>query len=206
MRLLFVCTGNICRSAAAHALTAAWPAGHLGVTVEAASAGTHAPVGQPVHPLTARALANRGITGQAHSSRRLSAADLQWADVVLTMTTRHREAVLALDPRALRRTYTLREAAALCADLTPHRLALVSPGDRGAVLADALAEVRATRRRPAVENIEDPIDGGAELHARVVDEIAAALRTLLVAISRQVGGSEHDTVRVPRLPPVPQPA
>ena len=203
MRLLFVCTGNICRSAAAHVLAAAWPEGHLGVTVEAASAGTHARAGRPVHPGTKAALQRRGLDGGSHSSRRLSRADLDWADVVLTMTATHREAVLALDPRCLRRTFTLREAAALCAELTPRRLAAVAPGDRGAVLADALAEVRATRRRPAMEDIEDPIDGPAALHSHAVDEIATALRTLFVAVSRQLSG-RNDTMRVPRLPPVPQ--
>ncbi|WP_456599833.1 arsenate reductase/protein-tyrosine-phosphatase family protein [Blastococcus sp. SYSU DS0616] len=203
MRLLFVCTGNICRSAAAAVLAGAWPAGHLGLTVEARSAGTRAPAGRAAHPLTVAALEQRGLTAEDHVARRLSAADLAWADVVLGMSVEHREAALALDPRCLRKTFTLLEAAALCAELPPHRLAGVVPEKRGKALAEALMEVRGLHRGHSSAGVEDPIDGGAELHTQVVDEIAAALRTILMAVSRQIGGARQQTIRVDRLPPVP---
>jgi protein-tyrosine phosphatase len=203
MRLLFVCTGNICRSAAAHVLTAAWPDGHLGLTLEARSGGTHAPAGHAVHHFTAAALERRGLDAGGHAARRLSGADVVWADVVLTMTTQHRESVLALDPRSLRKTFTLLEAATLCGDLPPHHLAGVLPEQRGMVLADALAAARARRRGHQAGDIPDPIDGNAKLHARVVDEIAGALRTILLILGRQVGGARHRTIRVDRLPAVP---
>nr|WP_158545962.1 low molecular weight phosphatase family protein [Blastococcus sp. TF02A-30] len=204
MRLLFVCTGNICRSAAAHVFTEAWPTGHLGVEIEARSAGTHAPTGRPAHPFTAAALELRGLDAGSHVARRLSPADVDWADVVLTMTAQHREAVLTLDPRALRKTFTLREAAELCRGLPPHRLAAVPPSERGSALAGRLAAARGAHRVPD-QDIDDPIDGPAQVHQRVVDDVAAALRTLLVGIARQVRPEAHETVRIDRLPPVPVP-
>lgn len=197
-----MCTGNICRSAAAHVLTAAWPAGHMGLTLEARSAGTHATSGRPVHRFTAVALERRGVDAGGHSSRRVSAADLDWADLVLTMTAQHREAVLTLNPRALRRTFTLREAATLCGSLPPRRLTGVPLVERGRAFAGALAEVR-VGHRVAYEDIDDPVDGPATLHTCVVDEIAGALRILLVAMSRQVRSAPHTTAQVDRLPPVP---
>lgn len=202
---MFVCTGNICRSAAAHVLTAAWPAGHLGLTLEARSAGTHAPSGRPAHPFTAAALERRGVDAGAHASRRVSDTDLDWADVVLTMTAQHREAVLTSNPRALRKTFTLLEAAELIGTLPPRRLAGVPLHERGRALAGALAEARAGHR-VAHANIDDPVDGSAAMHTRVVDEIAGALRTLLVAITRQLRSTAQPTVRVDQLPPVPLPA
>ncbi|MGY1752146.1 arsenate reductase/protein-tyrosine-phosphatase family protein [Blastococcus sp. SYSU D01042] len=204
MRLLFVCTGNICRSAAAHVLTAAWPAGHMGLTFDVRSGGTHARPGRAAHPFTAAALERRGLTAESHVARRLSAADLDWADIVLTMTAQHREAVLTLDPRALRRTFTLREAADLCGDLAAHRLTGVPSREGGRALAAALAEARAGRRADQ-EDIDDPVDGSAAMHTRVVDEIAAALRTLLVAMSRQMRSTGQPTLRLDHLPPVPLP-
>ncbi|MGY1724523.1 arsenate reductase/protein-tyrosine-phosphatase family protein [Blastococcus sp. SYSU DS0533] len=203
MRLLFVCTGNICRSAAAAVLAGAWPAGHLGLTVEARSAGTRAPAGRAAHPFTVAALQRRGVPADQHVARRLSAADLGWADLVLTMTAEHREAALALDPRCLRKTFTLLEAAALCADLPPHRLAGVLPHERGRALAEALAAARSLRRARSSDEVDDPVHGGAELHSRVVDEIAAALRAILMGVSRQIAGARQQTVRIDRLPPVP---
>ena len=204
MKLLFVCTGNICRSAAAHVLTAAWPPGHMGLTLEARSAGTHAPPDRPAHEFTAAALERRGVDAGGHTSRRLSAADVDWADVVLTMTAQHREAVLTVNPRALRKTFTLREAADLCGSLPSGRLASVLFHERGRVLAAALAEVR-DGHRAAELDIDDPVDGSAAMHTRVVDEIAAALRKLLVAFSRQVRSTTQPTLRVGLLPPVPLP-
>ena len=187
MRLLVVCTGNICRSAAADRLLHAWAAGSL----EVRSAGVRARDGRSVHPHTAAALARLGIRTDGFASRRLSAADAEWADLILTISAQHRDAVLAVYPRGLRKVLTLREAAALSTVL-PSGL----DADR---LAAALAEARSLHRGVVGDyDVVDPIDGPAELHAGVVDHISAALRTLLAVL---VPGDA--TVRMPHLPPAP---
>lgn len=60
-RVLFLCTGNSCRSQMAEAIVNA----RLGESWQAYSAGTH-PAGY-VHPLTIQVLAEIGITHQGHS-------------------------------------------------------------------------------------------------------------------------------------------
>lgn len=201
MRLLFVCTGNICRSAAADRMLTTWAAND-GAAVEVRSAGTRALGGRPVHPRTERALERHDIRADGFSSSRLTPEAVEWADLVLTMTSHHREEVVAVEPRGLRKVFTLLEAAALCQALPEH---LRSPDQ----LPDALATTRsrfAAASGPDFD-VADPIDGSSRVHVEVVDQIAEALAILAPALIT-VAEQPHlpaETVRMRRLPPVPRP-
>ncbi len=191
--VLLVCTGNICRSAAADRLLHTWAADGGSAPVEVRSAGVRARDGRSVHPHTTAALARLRIRTDGFASRRLSAADAERADLILTMTADHRDAVLSVYPRGLRKVFTLREAAALSTvppeDVEPDRLAA------------APAEARSLHRGVIGDfDCADPIDGPRALHAEVVDQISTALRTLLALL-----GADAATVRRPHLPPVPRP-
>ena len=85
MRVLFVCTGNTCRSPMAAALaTSLFP------TWEVRSAGLAADVGAPMSPHAQAALAARGLDGSAHRSTQVTPEMVEWADRVLVMTEAHR--------------------------------------------------------------------------------------------------------------------
>lgn len=200
--LLFVCTGNLCRSAAADRMLTAW-AGRNGGSVAVRSAGTLARPGRPIHPSTARALRAHGISGDGFTSRRLSEDDVDWADLVLTMTADHREDVVGVNPRAMQKCFTLLEAAALSQAVVDQRLRLTG-GRRGPALADAWRETRLRFARPLGPefDIVDPIDGPEDLHADVVDRIALALGYITPLLQQRDQG--EPTVRMPRLPPVPR--
>lgn len=76
VRLLFVCTGNLCRSAVAERLTLARAARSLAgspelARVEVVSAGVHAEDGARMDPLSARALQALGGDPAGFASRRL---------------------------------------------------------------------------------------------------------------------------------------
>src|SRR5689334_3964590 len=131
MRLLFVCTGNLCRSPVAERLTAA-RARRAGLAddVVVGSAGLGAPTGQPVHPHSAAALERLGGDPAGFASRPFAAELATGADLVLTMTRAQRRAVLEQTPRGLRRTFTLREAADLLPRADPTGLASLPPADR----------------------------------------------------------------------------
>jgi protein-tyrosine-phosphatase len=177
MRLLFVCTGNICRSAAAQLLLSSWST-TAGGDLQVSSAGTKARPGQPVHPFTAAALAGSGLDVSGFTARRLSREDVEQADLVLAMTAQHRQEVLELCPRRLRRVYTLLEAVALFRHSVAAGVELPPPGEQGPALADALAGARATRRLSVAEDVADPVMHPAPMHAEVVAQIADALRAL----------------------------
>jgi protein-tyrosine phosphatase len=87
-----------------------------------ASAGTHALVDEPMDPYAVRALAELGVTAAGSFGRQLDAGAVDRADVVLCATRAHRSEVLVEQPRALRRTFTLREFHRATAGLDPAEL------------------------------------------------------------------------------------
>ncbi len=203
VKVLFVCTGNLCRSAAADRLLSAWATADPGRAIAVRSAGTRARPGRSIHPSTERALLRHRVSADGFLSRPLSENDVEWADLVLTMTGQHREDVLAVSPRGLHKSFTLIEAAALCLAI-PQPWARRPEARRGEGVAETLRGVRhqfATARGPDYD-IVDPIDGPEELHAAVVDRIAAALDYIRPVLGGMDG--EPPTVRMPRLPPVPR--
>lgn len=113
-RLLFVCSGNTCRSPMAAALAgrpaAASPPG-AAPAVEVASAGLAARPGEPPSAHAVAAMGERGIDLGGHRARRLDAGLVAWADLILTMTADHRRAVTQSFPAAAGRTFTLAEYA-----------------------------------------------------------------------------------------------
>jgi len=114
VRVLFVCTGNTCRSAMAEGvfrhLVEQRPAEGQ-PTLVAASAGTHATDGLPASPDAVAACREIGVDIHDHRSRRLTREMLAQSDLVLVMEGEHRRAVLELDPKAAGRVHLLGEFA-----------------------------------------------------------------------------------------------
>lgn len=94
-RVLFVCTGNTCRSPMAQEIARrVW--GEAPAKVDLRSAGLAASESSPA---SAEAISVGGAHGEdlsPHRSHQITADDLDWADLVLTMTGSHRDALLGL--------------------------------------------------------------------------------------------------------------
>ena len=89
--VLFVCTGNICRSPTAEAIfrKLAADAG-MEEAVTADSAGTHGyHVGEPPDPRAQKAAAKRGYDLSALRARKFESADFQRFDLILAMDQEH---------------------------------------------------------------------------------------------------------------------
>lgn len=100
MNLLFVCTGNTCRSPAAEVLARA-EADRLGLRdVGTASAGSFAFPDQPAAGVSIAVARERGLDLESHRSRELGLELLEWATHVITMTGSHARAVHQLAPEA----------------------------------------------------------------------------------------------------------
>jgi protein-tyrosine phosphatase len=97
MRVLFVCTGNICRSPAAHAVfeAAARSAGLL-VTVDSAGTGSWH-IGELPDPRARAEGARRGYLLD-HRARKLRPSDFDVFDLLIAMDRSHLETLTSLAP------------------------------------------------------------------------------------------------------------
>jgi RpiB/LacA/LacB family sugar-phosphate isomerase len=105
--ILFICTGNICRSPMAEGLfrRAAGGRGDFRVL----SAGLGAANGQPPTPHAVAAMRELGIDISGHRSRMLTADLARQADYIFGMTHGHVDTIALLYPPATEKTFLLRE-------------------------------------------------------------------------------------------------
>lgn len=87
-RILFVCTGNTCRSPMAEALARSLLEDR---SLEFASAGLSAEEGAPASEPARAVMARRGLDLESHRARRVGDAILAEAALVLAMEAKHRD-------------------------------------------------------------------------------------------------------------------
>ena len=104
--ILVVCTGNVCRSPYIAALLGA---GLPEMTIT--SAGIRAAVGERPGSDILRALALRNINADFVPSQNVTTRMVRNARLIVTATRMHRVKVVALDPSACARAFTLKELA-----------------------------------------------------------------------------------------------
>jgi protein-tyrosine-phosphatase len=97
VRVLFVCTGNLCRSPMAAALLRAELEAREVEDVEVESAGTWAIDGSPATHDAIGTLAGLGIDLRGHRSKHLSRSQLTRADLIVAMTTVHVREIAEVD-------------------------------------------------------------------------------------------------------------
>lgn len=171
--MLTVCTGNVCRSPLLERLLqrevdAAHGVGALAVR----SAGTRALVGQAMDERSAKLLLEFGGDPSGFTARLLTESLVEQADLILTATPEHRSRVVQLDPRALRRTFTVHEFTALVNAIPTTEL------PRWGSPADAVVELGATARaqrgkagRPATAGLVDPYRQRDEVYAELGQQV-----------------------------------
>jgi protein-tyrosine phosphatase len=156
-RVVFVCTGNICRSPMAEVITRALAASTdladgttLADHLDVRSAGTgpwHE--GEPMHPLAQAALVRAGYPDHAHVAHQVASAELGDIDLLVALDRRHQQ--------------TLRSLGA-----DPDRLALLRSFDAAA---------------GAAADVPDPYYGGDEVFGECRDMIAAGCAGLVASLA-----------------------
>lgn len=107
--ILFVCTGNICRSPMAEGLLKKKLSEEGITTVRVISAGTWAYPNTVSTPEAVQAALERGVDISGHRARPLSREIIQEAHLILTMNEDHKWEVVRLVPEALEKTFVLTE-------------------------------------------------------------------------------------------------
>jgi len=110
-KILFVCTGNTCRSSMAEAIFNNIAQEKAALDVKAESAGIEAIDGMPANDKAIETLKHRGMDMSAHKSRKIKSAHIDESDIVLTMTRLHKNQLLAAFPKAKGKVFTLLEYA-----------------------------------------------------------------------------------------------
>ena len=120
MHVLFVCTGNTCRSPLAAALAHRFLV-NRGWEAEVESAGTSAEEDSPASEPARQVAREAGLDLERHRARLLTGPMVREADLVLVMSARQLEFIRALSPEAIDRVHRLRDYAtrgALPGDVT----------------------------------------------------------------------------------------
>lgn len=188
LRVLFVCTANLCRSPMAEYLLRHAVA-EAGLDWQVSSAGTRAVTGRSAHPNTLSVLAERGVPTPppgTWSSRQLTAELARDADLILVAAAEHRRAVVGTLPAALQRTFLLLDFARLCAAADSVARPAPSGTDPGRALLPAAQLARAQLQAVPVAELEvaDPIGHPVPFYRTTAASVAEATATIVTAAGR----------------------
>lgn len=130
-------------------------------------------IGHPIHLDAAIVVEELGGDPSNFAARQLKSKIATAADLIITMTSTHRDIVLEAAPRQLRRTFALVEAA---------RLASMEGAE---TLAD-LAALRPHLTAKDIADIPDPIGQSPEIFAAIGAQIADLLPPILELCRRSL--------------------
>lgn len=162
--VLFVCTGNICRSAYAHLQLA-----NARADLTVASAGIGALVGNDIDPPMGSFL-SPDHQWPPHSARQATVPILAGSSLILAMEDHHVAWIIETAPASATRTFTLRQLSRLMnTDPPPSPLPANLLAKRYAAAAGEVQEG---------DGIADPYRRSQERYAQAAAEIDAALRVI----------------------------
>lgn len=108
-KILFVCTGNTCRSPMAAGGLRALLKGKNIETIEVLSAGTHAATGSPATEYAMEAVKTWHGDLSDHRARPLTRELLEEVDLILVMSSSHYQIVNTMSPEAIDKTFMLKK-------------------------------------------------------------------------------------------------
>ncbi|WP_334072220.1 MULTISPECIES: low molecular weight protein arginine phosphatase [Paenibacillus] len=184
MRILFVCTGNTCRSPMAEGMMRQI-AKERGLDVEVRSAGVAASDGSSMSRHAESVLKEQGIMDRIVSTS-LHGELIEWADLILALTEGHKRQIVYTFPAAVDKTYTLKEYVEDDLDVLAEKeelQRLVAELELDRALGKQADEANRRRltellQRLPVYDISDPFGGSREEYHRTATEIRAALEKL----------------------------
>lgn len=195
VRIIFICTGNTCRSPMAEALTKTYIP-----NIEVMSAGLFAMEGGPANEHAIHVLKEKDIHLN-HRSQTVSKKLIDWADIVLTMTTQHKQSLIFQYPDDQDKYFALKEYVAdvdnkvweeikrAYADIEEKKLKFRTENERKLDeealekaltehLYDDLQKVRKLEEQIDSYDIADPFGGDLNLYRATCEELEENIKLL----------------------------
>lgn len=199
--VLFVCTGNICRSPLAEQLFSSAVSDFP--MLRADSAGTMALRGAPMTEQAANLSSSYGGRPREHRAKSMSPEMISDANLILTATRAQRSEVVSMLPKAIRKTFTLREFArlmvALERDDSLNRASTTSGAPLGLdSFVDVVRRMRGLERAvidPGDDDIVDPYRQSQEVYDEAGKTISGAVRIIAEVFSGLVSDANSGPER-----------
>jgi protein-tyrosine phosphatase len=170
--VLFVCTGNICRSPTAEALARRELARYPGAPIQLSSAGSHALEGNLAASRSMLAASSRGASLERHFARELTRRRVRAADLILCMAAEHRPFVLSHDRAAASKTFLLASFARVASQWD---WLATSPADLVTLAAEH------AREQPG-DDIDDPLGQSAQAYAACAERLDSLVTPVIAAL------------------------
>ncbi|MFQ6033122.1 MAG: low molecular weight protein arginine phosphatase [Candidatus Zixiibacteriota bacterium] len=167
-KVLFVCTGNSCRSPMAEGILKKMFKEKELDNFEVGSAGISTLNGAPPSFFAMEAAKTRNVDLSQHRSRQLNKQILKRADLILAMSDEHLEYIKGMDKNALNRTYLLKT-------FPPcrHRIRENHSAQAGERLLAPNKD-----KKPGVLYIKDPIGGSRDDYERCFSQLEKEIRRI----------------------------
>ena len=180
MHIMFVCTGNICRSPMGELLTRKYLEN---TSVQVSSAGTQGLESHEIDPSSKYLMNAVGIETSSFRSRRLTKPMAEAADLILCFEKRQRADIVTLAPAANRYTFLLTDFANMCQYCAKNNLV------KGTTIQERLQSVISASMliRPMVpdsSNIADPHRQSFDKFQLAAEQTNQALRTIFSSMRK----------------------
>ena len=171
MKVVFVCTGNLCRSPMAEGLLRHSLAERGCNGVEVTSVGTWAYADNPAMPEAVETLRELGIDLSQHRSRAVDEAELNEADVIVVMTSVHIRELKSTVPDVMHKVLMMKELS----EITPAQVS--DDGTPRERLQALLTGTKPASRRSL--DVDDPIGLPRGAYERCGRELQAGVDVLV---------------------------
>jgi protein-tyrosine phosphatase len=106
-KILFVCSGNTCRSPLAEGIAKKILSDSLPEQIDISSAGTSAMEGVPASSHSIQVAREHGIDLSEHRARLLNKTLIMESDLIATMSSKHKETIGIIEPAGIDYTFLL---------------------------------------------------------------------------------------------------